>query len=372
MPNPLKEDLDFILARTEGLWDEIRGNRIFITGGTAFVGSWLLESFGWANERLRLRASATVLTRNAEAFRKKAPHLASLPCITFAEGDVRTFEFPEGEFSHFIHGATASPQTLDEENPLLIIETIMRGTRRVLEFAQRSGVKKLLLTSSGSVYGKQPENMSHIPEEYPGAPDPTSPLSAYSEGKRISELLCSIYNQTTGIQMKIARSFAFVGPHMPLNAQLAAGNFIRDVLNGSPIIVNGDGTPCRSYLYAGEMAVWLWTILFRGKPCYPYNVGSERVVSIAELAHRLAGLVVPCPEVRIALAPTPGKSPDRYVPSTARAASELGLHQVLGLAESLKRTLAWFSVRPSAHTSHVQIARDTVGPTWKERSNETT
>jgi nucleoside-diphosphate-sugar epimerase len=372
MPNPLKEDLDFILARTEGLWDEIRGNRIFITGGTGFFGCWLLESLAWANQRLKLGASAMVLTRSVGTFREKAPHLASLPCVTFVEGDVRTFEFPEGDFSHVIHAATESASRLNEEDPLLMLETIVRGTRRVLEFAKKSGVKKLLVTSSGAVYGKQPEDISLVPEDYRGAPDSTSPLSAYGEGKRISELICSIYNQADGIETKIARCFAFVGPHLPLNVHSAAGNFIRDLLNGSPIIVNGDGTPCRSYLYAGEMAVWLWTILFRGKPCYPYNVGSERVVSIAELAHRLAGLVVPCPEVRIALLPTPGKSPDRYVPSTARAASELGLHQVLGLAESLKRTLAWFSVRPSAHASHVQIARDTVGPTWKERSNETT
>jgi nucleoside-diphosphate-sugar epimerase len=346
MLNSLENDLDLILTRTKGLWDELRGKRIFITGGTAFVGCWLLESFGWANEKLGLDASAVVLTRNVEAFREKAPHLASLPCISFAEGDIRSFEFPPGEFSHVIHAATASVQTLNENNYLLIIETIVNGTKRVLEFARRSGVKKFLLTSSGSAYGRQPVEVSHISEDYRGAPDTTNPISAYSEGKRVSELLCSIYNETAGIQIKIARSFSFVGPHMPLNAQLAAGNFIRDALNGGPITVRGDGTPYRSYLYAGEMTAWLWTILFRGKSCYPYNVGSEHAVSIAELARLIAGLMEPCPEVHIARTPTPGKSPERYVPSTARA-SELGLHQVLGLEESLKRTLAWYSVRSS-------------------------
>ena len=342
MPNPLKEDLDLILERTEGLWDEIRGEKIFITGGTGFFGCWLLESFAWANTKLKLNASAVVLSRHSDPLKVKAPHLASDPAITFHQGEITSFDFPDGSFSHVIHAATESASRLNEEDPLLMIETIVSGTLRVLKFAQESGVQKLLLTSSGAVYGTQPEDMCHIPEEYRGAPDPTNPQSAYSEGKRISELVCSVYNQTDGIEAKIARCFAFVGPHLPLNSHFAAGNFIRDALTGGPIIVKGDGTPCRSYLYAGELAVWLWTILFRGKSCYPYNVGSECAVSIAELAHLVAGLLEPRPEVRVALTPTPGKSSERYVPSTARAASKLGLRQVLGLEESLKRTLAWY------------------------------
>ena len=54
MSNPIANDLDHILAHTEGLWKEGRGKRIFITGGTGFIGCWLLESFAWANDKLDL------------------------------------------------------------------------------------------------------------------------------------------------------------------------------------------------------------------------------------------------------------------------------------------------------------------------------
>ena len=76
MPNPLAADLDHVLAHTEGVWEQLRGARLFVTGGTGFFGCWLLESFLWASDRMELKATMTVLTRSPERFRAKAPHLA--------------------------------------------------------------------------------------------------------------------------------------------------------------------------------------------------------------------------------------------------------------------------------------------------------
>ena len=341
MVNPLEQDLNHILAHTEGLWDELRGKRIFITGGTGFFGCWLLESFAWANDRLGLGASALVLTRDPDAFGRKAPHLAGHPAIRFHTGDVRSVEFPAGEFSHVIHAATEASAKLNDENPLLMLDTIVEGTRRTLEFARRCGAQKYLLTSSGALYGKQPPDLAHIPEEYVGGLDPLDPRSVYGEGKRIAEMLCALYAQQHGLETKIARCFAFVGPYLPLDIHFAIGNFIRDGLRGGPIQVKGDGTPYRSYLYAADLAIWLWTILFRGESCRPYNVGSEAEVTIKDLAHTVAQVFQPPVEVRTAKQVVPGKPAERYVPSTRRAQSELGLKQRVDLGESIQRTIAW-------------------------------
>ena len=317
--NRLASDLDHVLEHTRELWDEIRGERIFITGGTGFFGCWLLESFAWANDRLGLKSSALVLTRNSDAFRNKAPHLAAHPAIQFHLGDVCSFEFPLGSFSHIIHAANESSAKLNLEAPLTMLDTIVEGTRRTLEFARQCGAPKFLLTSSGAVYGRQPPEMSHIPEEYQGAPDPTIPLSAYGEGKRNAELLCAIYKNQYGIEAKIARCFAFVGPYLPLDIHYAIGNFIRDGLSGGPIVVLGDGTPRRSYLYAADLAIWLWTILFKGQSCRPYNVGGEESISIIEAAHRVAANFPTRIAVEIRGTPDPSKPIEQYVPTIGRA-----------------------------------------------------
>jgi dTDP-glucose 4,6-dehydratase len=336
MKNPLSADLDHILARTPRVWEDLRGERLFITGGTGFVGCWLLESFVWACDRLNLGASAVVLTREPEAFHFKAPHLASHPAIALHRGDVRSFQDPPGRFSTVIHAAAPSSSRLNEEAPAEMLDVVIGGTRRTLEFAAASGARRFLLTSSGAVYGKQPADVPRLTEDFGGAPDIGDPRSAYAEGKRVAELLCAIYHRQYGLETKIARGFAFLGPYLPLDAHFAAGNFLRDRLARGPIRVAGDGTPYRSYLYAADMAIWLWTILAFGQPCRPYNVGSEAEITIAGLARAMAGTAA----VSVGREPVPGQLAERYVPSTGRAAG-LGLEQSIPLADAIERTLRW-------------------------------
>jgi len=342
MSELLRQDLDRILASTLDLWDEVRGRRIFITGATGFFGCWLLETLIRANEQLDLNARVTVLTRNPDSLQKKAPHLAVNTALEILCGDVRTFEFPRGEFSHVIHAATESSAELNATHPMLMFDTIVEGTRRCLEFARAAGVRKFLLASSGAVYGTQPPRLTHISESYTGGPDPLDASSAYAEGKRTAELLCVLASRDSGLQAKIARCFAFVGPYMKLDAHFAIGNFIRDQLHGGPIRVNGDGTPLRSYMYASDLMVWLWTILFRAAPSRAYNVGSEQAISIAELAGAVSEALSPRVSVQVLAAPVPGALPKRYVPSTARAREELGLCCEVPLRQAIQRTQAWF------------------------------
>jgi len=331
--NPLARDLDHVLAHTADVWPSLRDAQIFVTGGTGFFGCWLLESYAWVWERLRFSGSMTVLTRSAQAFHGTAPHLAKHRGIRLIEGDVRSFDLAGAQFSHVIHAAADATPELCRERPLLVLDTIVDGTRRVLDFAAEAGARRFLLTSSGSVYGAQPREMSHMPETYAGGPDVTDQKWVYAEGKRVAEMLCAVYKQSA-MDCVVARCFAFVGPYLPLDAHFAIGNFIRDAGNGQAIRVNGDGTAVRSYLYAADLAIWLWTMLVKGQSGRPYNVGSENAISIVDLAR----LVAAGGRVEIAGTPVAGTLPERYVPDCTRARTELNLRDLIPLDEAIRRT----------------------------------
>jgi nucleoside-diphosphate-sugar epimerase len=357
--NRLADDLDRILARTEPLWQELRGQRVLITGATGFFGCWLLETFAWANRRLNLKAQAVGLSRHPGVLAEKAPHLACDPAITLHAADVRHGDFPHGTFSHVIHAATESSAKLNNEAPLVMFDTIVEGTRHALQFSIASSVTRFLLVSSGAVYGNQPPELSHVSESFAGGPDPLHPASAYAEGKRAAEMLCSLAT-TPRLATTVARCFAFVGPYMKLDAHFAIGNFIDDRLQDRPIRVQGDGSAVRSYLYASDSMVWLWTILIKGQSRRAYNVGSEEALNIATLAREVNAALPPESEVTIASAAAPNTVVHRYVPGTARAREELDLKAEVPLREAIRRTHAWYSGNTSSskQTSRsAQLAR---------------
>jgi len=132
--------------------------------------------------------------------------------------------------------------------------------------------------------------------------------------------------------------------------ELRSGNFIRDVLRGGPVRIGGDGTPLRSYLYAADLAIWLWTILLRGKPAYPYNVGSSHDLTIADLAQT----VVRVPHLK-RVSRSPG-SQSRVCfrcgmsPRTRRAEEELGLHPLIPIEHGVRRTFEWHRADGPGHS----------------------
>lgn len=336
------QDIENILARRPELWEQLRNESIFITGGTGLFGRWLLESLVLANQVFNLNLRITLLTRDPEAFRKKTPHLARHPAINFHQGDVTSFDFPNENFSYLIHGATTSAyETFRGEDPLRKFDTLVNGTRHVLEFAALCKIKRFLFISSGVAYGTPSTEMNFITEAYSGAPDTCNVNSALGQAKRTAEFLCTYYAQKYQWEYSIARCFSFVGPFLPLDIHYAIGNFIKQALFEDSITVNGDGSPIRSYLYMGDLVTWLLTILLEGGNGHIYNVGSDQALSIEELAYLVRNTLSPKKVVHIL-----GQSAysvgnvvrNRYVPSIEKARQELKLDVWTSLTDSVRLT----------------------------------
>ncbi len=336
-------DLDQVVDAVGERWERLRGKRLLLTGGTGFIGKWLLATFLHANQRYSLGAKVIALSRSPELFCKEHPELAGADAIQWLKGDVRALanEVAKG-CTYAIHAAT---DVVASTSPTEILETCTTGTRRVLDaMAANAEVSRVLLLSSGAIYGRTPPEVTAIPESWAGAPDPLIPASAYGEGKRVSELLCAMAAAANpNVQVSIARCFAFVGPHLPLDKHFAIGNFIKAAMSGEDIHIQGDGTPIRSYLYAADLAHWLWVLLFDGPNARVYNVGGAESISIGALAQRVNRVLNGAGKVWIAKTPLPGACPQSYVPSIDRISNELTLKPSIDLDEAILRTARWAS-----------------------------
>lgn len=315
---------------------------LFITGGTGFFGRSLLRYLVRMNDVAGQQlVQATVLSRSPARFLAHYPEFANLPWLAFHAGDVLgdLSGFPDDQgFTHVLHAAadsTMGPQMA----PLDRFDQIVAGTRNMLDFAVMARSERFLLTSSGGVYGPQPEELDRVPETFLGIPDPLSTQNAYGVAKRAAEHLCALYGETHGLTVVVARCFAFVGPDLPLGAHFAIGNFVRDALDRQEIVVNGNGSPLRSYLYQDDLAHWLMTLLTRGQGGEAYNVGSDEAISIADLAYLVRDLLAPGKPVRLkGIADADTTARNRYIPNIDKARRNLALQVSTPLKKAIRLT----------------------------------
>ncbi|MBR4665768.1 MAG: NAD-dependent epimerase/dehydratase family protein, partial [Lentisphaeria bacterium] len=105
------------------------------------------------------------------------------------------------------------------------------------------------------------------------------------------------------------------------------------------IVIKGNGTPYRSYLHADDLVRWLFKAMFEGKPGRAYNIGSDRAVSILELAKTVRKVLHSQNEIVVCQKPVPGVKPPRYVPDISRIRNELNVKIETGLEESISKSV---------------------------------
>ena len=338
----VSEDISSIISRVGYKFNALSGQNLFITGGTGFIGSYLIKTLASLNDNILPKPCRVfLLTRNPDAFCRRMPDIADRNDFVIVKGDVNGCDFKQIDCEYIIHAATVADPFVTKNDPLGSMETITRGTLNVLELAAKNKVKSFLFLSSRAVYGIQPPDLKQIPEDFSLSPDITQSESGYAEGKRYAEVLCSIYRDRIGIPIKIARLFTFVGPYINLNAQYAVTDFIKKCQRKEPIIINSDGMPVRSYCYNTDASVALWNILLGDSEFSCFNVGSDNGISISELA----GFVISCFKEKVpVIIKEPilsGKLPARYLPDISRLKETFGFNLQYDSFAGVKRSIEW-------------------------------
>lgn len=310
----------------------LRNKSIFITGGTGFFGLWLLNLLAILNED-GYEIKVTSLSRAPEKFLINNPNFANISWLTWVEGDIANYSIPENQFDLLIHGAAnTKPEPLDRQ--INIFEGILFGAHHVMKHAVKANVKRVLFISSGAVYGEIPPDVSLITEEVAIAPLTNKPENALGEGKRAAEMLTNCFAVSKGIEVVIARCFAFTG--FGIGEHLVLGQLIKQAIHNDKIVINGSGLARRSFLHGRDLSIWLLKLLVDGKNGEIYNVGSDQAFTIKQLAELVRDEIAPEKKI-IVLGAQKQEQRLNYVPSIEKAKT-LGLAIWTDLKDAIKET----------------------------------
>lgn len=334
-------DIASVVQEVNDNWRFLKNKHLVITGATGFIGKWLLETVLHANGLLHLNLSITIVTRKPEHFVTQFPNLASIDGLQVIGADL-TSDFIDKikPFDYLIHAATDVQSNASETE---IFRQIILATQNVVSLIKKSGYPcKVLLLSSGAVYGKAVSAGQRFKEEQPLLAPQFMNGSGYQQGKLVSEQLW-LQSANDLVEVSIARCFCFLGPYNPLTSQHAIGNFLHNILNGQDIEITGNGEALRSYQYISDLCIWLWSIILRGENRSIFNVGGYDAVSIKELAETVAKITNSQAKINVRGAGMKSQTIESYLPELQKAEDTLGLENTIGLNEAIKKTYDWFA-----------------------------
>jgi len=308
---------------------------LLVIGGSGFFGKSILDAFGRGLLKQWNINKVIAISRNSSRLKSTNPELINenVELLDIDITSTNTLPFSD----YVIHAAASTDASRylshNEEEKKNIIKGTLNYCKLAKQYHKNS---KIVFCSSGAIYGYQPENVKHLTEDMTfGNIDALSEVKkSYAYAKRDAEFAIQKLGQA-GLNVSIARCFAFIGKYLPKDQHFAIGNFIADGLAGRDINVKADRMVYRSYMYADDLVKWLLTLAENSNSqCPVYNVASDKEVEIGELAHIIADIY----KVGVTIGERDLNSIDRYIPSINKAKEVLGLGVYWNLRQSITGT----------------------------------
>lgn len=267
-----EEDMEFILSKTEHHFRNLDGSSFLLTGGTGFVGSWVLQFLTYASTSLKVNFSLDVVSRKSTLFSN-----ASYQPIKSIQHDLRSpIDFDDKDYSHVLFASTPSNPATGGLDSDLVSESTVMGTRNLLEMLdRRNNHVKYVNTSSGAV--KKMIN--------PAIAQNQNINDVYAAAKREAEKFLEESSCNSRVNFCSPRLYTFAGPGIALDAHFAIGNFIRDAMSGRDVLVKGSPETIRSFLHPIDMTIQLLECWFADdRPKFP-DIGSFSPIKMSDLAY---------------------------------------------------------------------------------------
>ena len=324
----VEEDIKSIIQKADFI-SKLNNKNILLIGGTGFFAKWFIILIDYLNNVFSFNISLTITIRSYKKFVSEFINVIDINKYQYIESDIENLKLDNKDFDFVLYFASPDPYVIDEEK---LYNTIAQGTENIVNIFENANIERLIFTSSGAVYGCNYHNSKET--------DICKPNTIYAKAKKYAEELILQSN----INVSIARCFVFNGPFNEKHNYFAMANFIDSVINNRDIIINGDGSPIRSYLYMADAIYWLLTILLKSKNKSIYNVGGGGGgISIYDLAKKVAkqnnnytG------EIKVLGKTNIGVAPERYVPDISKIIKELGVKENYTLEAAIKRTIEYY------------------------------
>ncbi len=308
---------------------ETQMNRILVTGGAGFLGSYLCEALLERDEDI------LCIDNFFSGSKDNIRHLFAHPYFELIRHDI--IHPILVEVDRIYHLACPASPIHYQYNAIKTIKTNVMGTINMLGLAKRTKAR-IMLASTSEIYGS-PE-VHPQPEDYWGNVNPIGLRSCYDEGKRVAETLMMDYHRQNTVDIKIVRIFNTYGPRMAIDDGRVVSNFIVQALKGEPLTVYGDGSQTRSFCYVSDLVEGLLAMMGLDDTIGPVNLGNPDEFTILALAEKIIELT--SSSSRIVHEPMPADDPPRRCPDISYATDKLHWAPKVGLEEGLMKTISYF------------------------------
>lgn len=282
------QEIEETSKRLGPFYDDIRNKTFFISGTTGLIGSLIVRTLLHINEKNNLNLKIIAHGRDSQKLNSFYKNEIKSKKIEIIISDIVQKIKCKEKIDYIIHCAGNTSSKSFVEYPIETMDTIIGGTKNILEFACQKNIESMVYLSSMEVYGQTDINQTRISEQDLGQMDILNPRSSYPMGKRAAETMCAAYYHQKNTPVKIARLAQIVSPAADYNDNRVFAQFARSIVQKRDIILNTPAETVRSFSGASDAIVAIFTLLIKGKNGEAYNVANEEaIIAVRDLAKRL-------------------------------------------------------------------------------------
>jgi dTDP-glucose 4,6-dehydratase/UDP-glucuronate decarboxylase len=323
----------------------LSGTTILVTGASGFLCSYFLDTIAVLNdEGLNPPCRVIAIDNFMTGQRTRHHNLEGRDDIKFLAQDVTHPLEIDQPVQWIIHGASIASPTSYRRYPVETINANVNGTWRMLELAQRSSSRSILVISSSEIYGDPPPTRIPTSEEYRGSVSCTGPRACYDESKRLAETLCYVYNHEFGVRVKTVRPFNIYGPGQRLDDRRIIPDLMSAVIHRKPLSLYSDGHATRAFCYITDAIRAMWYVLLSDANGEAFNVGNDQTeVTINQLVEYMRDVAGSLElEIEYRSSPDPhylSDNPQRRCPNLTKIKNYFPWEPQVDLRAGLLRTL---------------------------------